>query len=148
MTNNASTKNVNEELLAAILDRLIPAIDDVPSAGNMGLTTEIVRLSGQQARFQGIFKNAMEIFESTNSEFVLLDSEAQVTAIRKFESNEPDLFSSLLTISYIVYYKDARVHKRIGWSGRTPQPEGNPMEPWDDSILETQREREPFWRED
>ncbi|MBT4342211.1 MAG: hypothetical protein HOD62_09115, partial [Chloroflexi bacterium] len=115
MTNNASTKNVNEELLAAILDRLIPAIDDVPSAGNMGLTTEIVRLSGQQARFQGIFKNAMEIFESTNSEFVLLDSEAQVTAIRKFESNEPDLFSSLLTISYIVYYKDARVHKRIGW---------------------------------
>jgi len=88
----------------------------------------------------------MEIFESTNSEFVLLDSEAQVTAIRKFESNEPDLFSSLLTISYIVYYKDARVHKRIGWSGRTPQPEGNPMEPWDDSILETQREREPFWR--
>ncbi|MBT3555573.1 MAG: hypothetical protein HN926_05270 [Chloroflexi bacterium] len=146
MTNNASTKNVNEELLAAILDRLIPAIDDVPSAGNMGLTTEIVRLSGQQARFQGIFKNAMEIFESTNSEFVLLDSEAQVTAIRKFESNEPDLFSSLLTISYIVYYKDARVHKRIGWSGRTPQPEGNPMEPWDDSILETQREREPFWR--
>lgn len=146
MTNNASTKNVNEELLAAILDRLIPAIEDVPSAGNMGLTTEIVRLSGQQARFQGIFKNAMEIFESTNSEFVLLDSEAQVTAIRKFESNEPDLFSSLLTISYIVYYKDARVHKRIGWSGRTPQPEGNPMEPWDDSILETQREREPFWR--
>ena len=146
MTNNASTKNVNEELLAAILDRLIPAIDDVPSAGNMGLTTEIVRLSGQQARFQGIFKNAMEIFESTNSEFVLLDSEAQVTAIRKIESNEPDLFSSLLTISYIVYYKDARVHKRIGWSGRTPQPEGNPMEPWDDSILETQREREPFWR--
>lgn len=146
MTNNASTKNVNEELLAAILDRLIPAIDDVPSAGNMGLTTEIVRLSGQQARFQGIFKNAMEIFESTNSEFVLLDSEAQVTAIRKFESNEPDLFSSLLTISYIVYYKDARVHKRIDWSGRTPQPEGNPMEPWDDSILETQREREPFWR--
>jgi hypothetical protein len=146
VTNNASTKNVNEELLAAILDRLIPAIDDVPSAGNMGLTTEIVRLSGQQARFQGIFKNAMEIFESTNSEFVLLDSEAQVTAIRKFESNEPDLFSSLLTISYIVYYKDARVHKRIGWSGRTPQPEGNPMEPWDDSILETQREREPFWR--
>ena len=146
MTNNASTKNVNEELLAAILDRLIPAIDDVPSAGNMGLTTEIVRLSGQQARFQGIFKNAMKIFESTNSEFVLLDSEAQVTAIRKFESNEPDLFSSLLTISYIVYYKDARVHKRIGWSGRTPQPEGNPMEPWDDSILETQREREPFWR--
>ena len=146
MTNNTSTTNVNEDLLAAILDRLIPAIDDVPSAGNMGLTTEIVRLSGQQARFQGIFKNAMEIFESTNSEFVLLDSEAQVTAIRKFESNEPDLFSSLLTISYIVYYKDARVHKRIGWSGRTPQPEGNPMEPWDDSILETQREREPFWR--
>jgi hypothetical protein len=146
MTNNTSTTNVNEDLLAAILDRLIPAVDDVPSAGKMGLTTEIVRLSGQQARFQGIFTNAMQMFESATSEFISLDGEAQDTAIRAFESNEPTLFSSLLTISYIVYYKDVRVHKRIGWSGRTPQPEGNTMEPWDDSILETQRKREPFWR--
>ena len=146
MTNNTSTTNVNEDLLAAILDRLIPAVDDVPSAGKMGLTTEIVRLSGQQARFQGIFTNAMQMFESATSEFISLDGEAQDTAIRAFESNEPTLFSSLLTISYIVYYKDVRVHKRIGWSGRTPQPEGNTMEPWDDLILETQRKREPFWR--
>lgn len=147
MINETSSMNINEDLLAAILDRLIPAVDDVPSAGKMGLTTEIVRLSGQQTRFQGIFTNAMQMFESATSEFISLDGEAQDAAIRNFESNEPALFSSLLTICYIVYYKDARVHKRIGWSGRTPQPEGNTMEPWDDSILETQRKREPFWRQ-
>jgi hypothetical protein len=146
MTNNTSTTNVNEDLLAAILDRLIPAVDDVPSAGKMGITAEILRLSGQQSRFQGIFTKAMQTFESANSVFVLLDVEAQDNAIRNFESKEPRLFNSLLTISYIVYYKDTRVHKRIGWSGRTPQPEGNTMEPWDDAILDTQREREPFWR--
>jgi hypothetical protein len=147
MTNNSSSANINEKLLTAILDRLIPAVGDVPSAGKMGLSTEIVRLSGQQARFQGIFNNAMQMFELVNSEFILLDSADQDTAIRNFESNKPELFKSLLTISYIVYYKDARVHKRIGWSGRTPQPEGNTMEPWDDSILDTQRKREPFWRQ-
>ena len=146
MINETSSMNINEDLLAVILDRLIPAVDDVPSAGKMGITSEIVRLSGQQARFQGIFTKAMQTFESANSEFVLLDVEAQDNAIRNFESKEPSLFISLLTISYIVYYKDTRVHKRIGWSGRTPQPEGNTMEPWDDSILETQRKKEPFWR--
>ncbi|MDE0593297.1 MAG: hypothetical protein OSB68_08720 [Dehalococcoidia bacterium] len=147
MTNNTSITNINEDLLAAILDRLIPSVGGVPSAGKMGLTTEIVRLAGQQARFHGIFTNAMQMFESANSEFISLDGVAQDTVIKNFESAEPALFKSLLTICYIVYYKDARVHKRIGWSGRTPQPEGNTMEPWDDSILDTQRKRKPFWRQ-
>ena len=147
MTNNTSITNINEDLLAAILDRLIPSVEGVSSAGKMGLTTEIVRLAGQQARFHSIFTNAMQMFESANSGFISLDGEAQDTAIKNFESNDPALFKSLLTISYIVYYKDARVHKRIGWNGRTPQPEGNTMEPWDDSILDNQRKREPFWRQ-
>jgi len=147
MTKNTSIANINEDLLNAIMDRLIPAVDDIPSAGKMGLSTEIVRLSGQQVRFHRIFNNAMQMFESANSDFISLDNADQDKAIRDFESNQPALFKSLLTISYIVYYKDPRVHKRIGWSGRTPQPEGNTMEPWDDSILDTQRKRKPFWRQ-
>ena len=146
MTTNTSNINIDKNLLAAILDRLIPAVDDLPSAGQMELPGEIVRLSGQQARFQKIFVNAMEAFATANPDFASLTGAEQDDATRAFESDSPELFDSLLTISYIVYYKDERVHKRIGWSARTPQPDGNEMEPWDESVLENMRKRKPFWR--
>jgi len=146
MNTNTSNTHINDEILVAVLDRLIPAVDDLPPAGEMDLTEEIVRLSGQQKRFQNIFIEAMKSFESANPNFVDLDGASQDETIREFESESPELFDSILTISYIVYYKDARVHKRLGWSGNTPQPDGNPMEPWDESVLDNMRKRKPFWR--
>jgi len=143
---NAQNSRVDEELIVAILDRLIPAVDDLPAAGQMGLTSEIVRLAAQQARFNGVFENAIDTFGKENPTFTSSNGEQQDDAIRTFESASPDLFGALLSISYIVYYKDSRVHARIGWEGRTPQPDGNEMEPWDESVLETMRKREPFWR--
>ncbi|NQW19346.1 MAG: hypothetical protein HQ477_01290 [Chloroflexi bacterium] len=144
MTDNT---DIDEQLLEAILNRLLPAIGEVPAAGQMKLVPEIIRLSGRQARFQNQFSNALRVFKSTNLEFRSTTVDEQDDAIKAFEAEHPELFGSLLTISYIVYYKDSRVHKRIGWSGRTPQPDGNEMEPWDESVLENVRKREPFWRQ-
>jgi hypothetical protein len=112
----------------------------------MDLTAEIVRLAGEQARFNSEFTAAMGSFAAANPEFGSKAGDQQDEAIRAFETGSPDLFNTLLTICYIVYYKDERVHKRIGWSGKTPQPDGNEMEPWDESVLENMRKREPFWR--
>lgn len=146
MTTDAQTNPVDEQLLSAILDRLIPAVDDLPSAGQMSLTSEIVRLAAQQARFNNVFESAIESFSAANPAFTSSNGDQQDDAIRSFESSSPELFGALLSISYIVYYKDSRVHARIGWDGRTPQPDGNDMEPWDESVLETMRNRKPFWR--
>ena len=129
-----------------MLNRLIPAVDELPPAGHMGLIDEIVRLSGQQARFQGIFESAVNTFTTENTDFSSRSGSEQDDAIQQFESGHPELFNSILTISYIVYYKDDRVHKRLGWSGKTPQPDGNEMEPWDESVLDAMRTRKPFWR--
>jgi hypothetical protein len=146
MTTNAQRSSVDDKLLVAILDRLIPAVDDLPSAGQMGLTSEIVRLAAQQARFNNLFENAIETFGTANPTFTSSNGDQQDDAIRIFESSSPDLFGAVLSIVYIVYYKDSRVHARIGWEGRTPQPDGNEMEPWDESVLDKMRKREPFWR--
>ena len=146
MATDAQRSSVDEELLDAILDRLIPAVDDLPSAGQMGLTAEIIRLAAQQDRFKGVFENAIEAFGTASPTFTSSNGDQQDDAIRTFESASPELFDALLSIAYIVYYKDSRVHARIGWEGRTPQPDGNVMEPWDESVLETVRKRKPFWR--
>ena len=137
---------VDESVLSALLDRLIPTVDDLPAAGQMGMATEVIRLAGQQKRFWGLFSEALESFDSKNPSFIALGDEEQDLAIGAFEADSPVQFGVLLDISYIVYYKNADVHARIGWDSRPPQPEGNVMTPWDESVLETTRQRAPFWR--
>ena len=128
------------------MDRMIPAVGDLPSAGQMGLTAEIVQLAAQQKRFEDLFNSAMEAFEINSPDFLTSMTSIQDENLRTFESNNPDLFNTIRTIVYIVYYKDPKVHARIGWDGRAPQPKGNQMDPWDESVLVNARKREPFWR--
>jgi hypothetical protein len=142
----ALQNSIHEKLLEAIMDRMIPAVGDLPSAGQMGLTAEIVQLAAQQKRFEDLFNSAMEAFEINNPDFLTSMTSIQDENLRRFESNNPDLFNTIRTIVYIVYYKDPKVHARIGWDGHAPQPEGNQMDPWDESVLANARKREPFWR--
>ena len=146
MTVHLTDTDVNEDVLSAMLDRLIPAVDGLPPAGQMGLAPDVIRLAGRQKRFWGLFSGAMKSFVLQNPSFVALDDDEQDEAIRSFEADSPVHFGVLLDISYIVYYKDPAVHERIGWDGRPPQPDGNVMTPWDESVLENIRKRAPFWR--
>jgi hypothetical protein len=63
------------------------------------------------------------------------------------ETNLPAQFGEFVELVYGNYYTDSRVHERIGWVGRPPQPEGFDLEPWDPAVLENMRKREPFWRQ-
>jgi hypothetical protein len=88
----------------------------------------------------------MNVLVEFSGDFLSLSDPDQDSAIRKLESSNPAEFDAVRTLVYIVYYKDVRVHDRIGWESRPPQPEGNEMELWDESILETTKKRAPFWR--
>lgn len=146
MADISHSAGVDETLLSALLDRLIPAVDNLLPAGQMGIAPEVIRLAGQQDRFWGLFSDAVESFASKNPSFIALGGAEQDMAIRSFETDNPVHFGVLLDISYIVYYKEPAVHERIGWESRPPQPDGNVMTPWDESVLEKTRKRAPFWR--
>ena len=136
----------HSRLLEAIMDRMIPAVGDLPSAGQMGLIDEIVELAAKQKRFEDLFHSAITAFESNIPDFLTSSESVQDGNLKTFELNNPEHFNTIRTIVYIVYYKDSRVHKRIGWDGQPPQPQGYEMDPWDESVLENARKREPFWR--
>ena len=136
----------HSRLLEAIMDRMIPAVGDLPSAGQMGLIDEIVELAAKQKRFEDLFHSAITAFESKTPDFLTSSESLQDENLKTFELNTPEHFNTIRTIVYIVYYKDSRVHKRIGWDGQPPQPQGYEMDPWDESVLENARKREPFWR--
>ena len=142
----ASQHSTQEQLLEAIMDRMIPAVGDLPSAGQMGLIDEIAQLATKQKRFENLFHSAIAAFESNIPDFLTSSESVQDGNLKTFESNNPEHFNTIRTIVYIVYYKDSRVHKRIGWDGKPPQPQGYEMDPWDESVLVNARKREPFWR--
>jgi hypothetical protein len=141
-----STRSISSELLSSLMNRLIPAVGDLPAAGEMGLTEEVLRLAGEHLRYSALFTSGINALIEKSDDFINLSGSDQDSVIRELESSYPVEFDAVRTLVYIVYYKDERVHARIGWDSRPPQPEGNVMEPWDESILETTKNREPFWR--
>ncbi len=133
------------DLLSAAMDRAIPAAGDLPAAGAMGLAQEAVDRSEGDDRFWSALETVLSSLPSAR-EFGELHGDGQDAALSAVESGSPDAFGTWVDVVYTVYYMQPRVHQRIGWHGRTPQPEGNQMPPWDESVLANIRNREPFWR--
>jgi hypothetical protein len=139
------TLDLDTGLLAAALDRIIPPVDDLPGAGAMGLAEEVIARSRADFRFSDALDTVVNALPSPNA-FTALDGEGQDGAIRALESSHPDDFNLWLDVVYTIYYMQPAVHRRMNWHGRSPQPEGNVMPPWDESVLGVTRQREPFWR--
>ena len=133
------------------MDRAIPPVDELPGAGSMGLVPEVERIAGKAPRLNDSLIKVMgalslDLHAHAKGGFNSLDAEEQDEAVRTVEGAMPDDFANFLELIYLAYYGDGRVHKRIGWHGRPPQPEGYQLEPFDESILENIRKRPPFWR--
>ncbi len=137
--------------LKAAMDLIVPAVDDLPGAGSMGLVGSLEELAERTADYGqalGRVMEALSLDPSARAEggFSALDGEQQTAALRVLETSMPKSFDAFVDLVYIVYYSDERVHKRIGWRSGALQPLGWEMPAWDASILETVSKREPFWR--
>ena len=151
MTQNLNINDSDRVTLGEVMDRLIPAVDDLPAAGQMGLGPEVERMASDVLRYANALESVLGAMSAdplsrAAGGFRALSPEDQDNAIRVIEKNIPDDFGTFLEIVYLAYYSQSTVHRRIGWVGRPPQPEGFDLSPFDESILETVRKREPFWR--
>lgn len=131
--------------LAALMDRLVPPVDDLPGAGTMGLLAEIEAMADRHAPYR---RALMHIADALGTAaFSGLDGAAQDTAIGQFEQAEPVSFEAVRAMVYLAYYGNERVHRRIGWRGGPLQPHGFTLPPFDELVLETTRKRQPLWRQ-
>jgi hypothetical protein len=132
-------------LLTAALNRVIPPVGDLPGAGGMELAEEVIKRSAADFRFQDALTKVLGALPSPH-DFLALDDDEPDDALRTAESSQAAAFGLWLDVVYTVYYMHPEVHQRLGWHGRSPQPEGNVMPPWDESVLGVIRKRDPFWR--
>jgi hypothetical protein len=130
--------------MRAVMDRLVPAVDDLPGAGAMGLLADVEAMAVQHPPFHQALLRLLEGFAADG--FPAQAGPAQDAAIGAFEKAEPAVFNAVLEVVYLAYYSDARVHQRIGWRTGPLQPRGFSLPPFDEVILEKARQRAPFWR--
>ena len=138
--------------LEGVLDRLVPAQDDMPGAGGLGLADRVDELSRDNPIWRRgllIVMDAVSLDPRARSAggWMALDADEQAAALTEIETNLPEHFGNLVKLVYATYYSDERVHRRIGWRSGAPQPSGWQMPPFDESVMETARKRAPFWRE-
>ncbi len=138
-------------VLSAVMDLIVPAVDDLPGAGEMGLAFAAEVLAVREPKYGVSLRRVMEALSlepSARAEggFAALDEEQRLAALNVLQANMPRYFDDFVDLVYIVYYSDERVHKRIGWRSGPLQPLGWEMPAWDPSVLETVSKRKPFWR--
>jgi len=141
---NRSLSEADRTVLRAVMDRLVPPVDELPGAGTMGLGTEVEAMMGQHSPFHQALVGLLDSLAAEG--FATLAGSVQDDALRAFEAAQPVMFNALLELVYLAYYGDERVHRRIGWRTGPLQPRGFDLPPFDEAILDKTRQRQPFWR--
>jgi len=137
--------------MTVAMDRLIPPVESMLGAGSLGLVDKVEELAGDHERYGHAIAHFLhELAANLSSDhedgLSALNEGQQDELLQKIEASIPTQFSIMLEVVYLAYYSDPRVHTRIGWRTGPLQPHGFDLPPFDESILDSIRTRQPFWR--
>ncbi|PKB80202.1 MAG: hypothetical protein BZY88_09365 [SAR202 cluster bacterium Io17-Chloro-G9] len=137
-------------LLTAVLDRIIPANGALPAAGELGVGTFVENVAGGDPQLTRLFNEGLrqieiEASQESDSGFTALAGDAQDSVLRGVEASAPVFFEQLVRQTYNGYYTSPRVFEHIGYELPGPPVPGAQPELLDESLLDKQRRRAPFW---
>jgi hypothetical protein len=136
-----------QAIFAAVLESLLPGAGAWPGAPALGLEADAWRLA---ATVDGHVDTVRTTLDELGPEFASLDASEREARLRALEAGDPARFAVLKLLAYDAYYTHPAVlavlEQRCGYPARPPQPDGHELEPFDESRLHRQRQREPFWR--
>ena len=148
-TGNRVFTEAQRDLLAGVLNRIIPPEGTLPGAGDLGLADFIEGVVATQPQLRRLFINGLAQIGITagrqgTTEFQALADESKDAALKEVEASNPEFFEALVRQTYNGYYTDASIFQQLGYP--ETKPVGSPPELLDESLLEQQRQRAPFWR--
>jgi len=133
------------DLLATVLDTLLPGDGPWPAARTVDLAAAVRADSGGDPQ-----REIDRVLAALPAGFAGADDAARESMLAAVETAEPAAFERLVTLAYTAYYVDPRVRavieRETGYENRPPQPLGYELEPFDEALLEKQKQRAPFWR--
>lgn len=138
-------------LLTHVTNRIIPAKDKLPGAGDLGIVSYIEEVAADKPALTRLFNDGLaQISVAAGSQsagkFEALADTAKDDLLRTIEAANPGFFDQLVLQTYNGYYSNPEVFEIIGYTVPKLAPPGSQPELLDVSLLDQQREREPFWK--
>ncbi len=138
------------QLLDAVLDRIIPPQENRPGAGSLGVGKFVEGVAVGEPGLTRMFVRGLADIEIAAAEsgpdgFAALTNEAKDEVLRAVEISSSDFFNQLVLQVYNGYYTDLTVFEKIGYTLPLPPASGAKLELLDETLLEAQRQRAPFW---
>ena len=133
------------ELVTEILNRIIPANEDLPGAGEIAVDylDEVV---GGSPRLKRIFNHGFSQIEvgayrMYTQDLLSLSGEQIDVVLRQVEVDEGEFFDLLVRQTYNGYYTDPRIVGLLGLEARPPQPLGHRVGQGDITLIENVKNR-------
>lgn len=139
------------QLLDAALDRIIPPQGDRPGAGTLGVGDFVAAAAAAgEPGLVRLFVQGLAALEIAAAErgadgFAALSADAQDAALQAVEASHAAFFDQLVLQVYNGYYTNPTVFAAIGYDLPAPPVAGAKVELLDETLLEAQRQRPPFW---
>ena len=138
------------QLLDAVLDRIIPPQENRPGAGSLGIGDFVEGVAVGEPGLIRLFMQGLAAIEIAAAErgpdsFAALSSEAKDDVLRSVEASHADFFEQFVLQVYNGYYTNLTVFESIGYTLPSVPAPGTKLELLDESLLEAQRQRPPFW---
>ena len=150
-TSGAFFTDLQADLVARVLDRIIPPSDRMPGAGEVAVAylDGVVSASASLRRSfsHGLAQIQVRAHQAHAADFAALSGAQQDTVLRQVEAAEPAFFEALVRRTYDGYYTNPRVVELLGLEFQAPQPKGHQVEPGDFSPIELVKQRGAVYRD-
>jgi hypothetical protein len=138
------------DLVTAVLDRIIPANETMPGAGQIALDflDGVIGRSPTLKRSFSAGLSAIEVYAQVTyqHDFVSLRDEEKDGVLRNIETAQPAFFEALRRQTYNGYYTNSRIIELLGLEDRPPQPKGHHLEPGNLGLIENVKNRGIVYR--
>ena len=131
-------------VLAAVLNRIIPATDVMTGAGDVGIARFI---DGVLVDAPHLRRHVVAVLDGADVRggFAALSEAEQDARLQQMARHRQESFNAVLQAAYTGYYSEPQVLAAIGWGPRPNSP--GPAEPFDLRRLDAVRKRGPIYRE-
>jgi Gluconate 2-dehydrogenase subunit 3 len=141
------------ELLRVAMDEIIPAVDGMPAASEVGGVEYLTRIARGNPKIRKDLQKSLSTLaefsrKQFGKEFTSLARPERVEALKKFEALRPrQNFVKLRDYVYEAYYTQPKVWKQLGYPFYPTNAAGPRMKPFDPSSLDGVRKIGKLYRE-
>ncbi|MDE2778116.1 MAG: gluconate 2-dehydrogenase subunit 3 family protein [Chloroflexota bacterium] len=137
------------DLLTAACNRIIPAQDQFPGAGDLGAAKFVEGVAAGNIVLRRSFGEGLAQLDIAGSRrggdgFAALTPQVQDETLREIEAENSGFFRELVRQCYNFYYTNPVVFDLIGYV--MPEPQDYQPLPFDETLLEPVKQRGQMWR--